>query len=205
MKIRCWLLLKVALSMVLASFWAVEKTWAEVPVPSAWQGQITGQVHNTPFRLQVSIEIKSPLPFESNPVHIFVGAGNPSDIGHLFLASATQLNTYRGTATLQYLSLSLQGDKLSAVLTDTHSAEAAKANGFSGPNVSAAEASDLMRDVLQNAWGPTEMFGFDRGATLSINFQGNTLSGSIQGAGGSYTGTSSQVHYRAEMTAARIK
>jgi hypothetical protein len=116
-----------------------------------------------------------------------------------------QVNTYRGTASLQYLSLSLQKDQIGAVLTDTHRAEAAKANGFSGPNVSAAAASDLMRDVLQNAWGPTEMFGFDPGATLRIDFQGNTLSGSIQGRGGSYTATASRVNYRAEMTAARIK
>jgi len=178
---------------------------AEVPVPSKWQGEIVGRVFNKVFRLPVVIEIKRPLPFERNPFHLFLGAGNPKDIGHLYLASAMRFNTSRGPATLQYLSIFLQGNHLRARLTETHGAEAAKVNGFSGPNVSAEQASPLMRDVLRNAWGPSEMFGFSKGAMLTLRFQGNRLSGTVQGVGNSYTGTSSSVVYQARMAARRVR
>lgn len=179
--------------------------WAEIPVPSQWQGEITGQVHNTPFRLPVVIEFNRPLPYENNPLHIFVGAGDPNDMGHLYLSSALELNTSRGPATLQYLTISMQGSQLQARLSDDHRAEAAKSNGFSGPNVSAEQASDLMKGVLRDVLGATEMFGFDIGATLAIHIDGSQLSGTIQGSGSSYTGTSSQVKYRANLTAMPIR
>ncbi|MBW2094001.1 MAG: hypothetical protein JRI80_03860 [Deltaproteobacteria bacterium] len=178
---------------------------AEIPIPSNWQGEIVGRVFNKVFRLPVTIEIRRPLPFERNPFHLFLGAGNPKDIGHLYLASAMRFNTSRGPATLRYLSIFLQGNQLRARLTETHGAEAAKVNGFSGPNVSAVQASPLMRDVLRNAWGPTEMFGFSRGTMLTLRFQGNRLSGIVQGAGNSYTGTSSSVVYQARMAARRVR
>jgi hypothetical protein len=176
---------------------------AQIPVPSRWQGEIAGQVHNKAFRLPVTIELKKSLPHEDNPFNVFVGAGDPDQIGHVFLSSAMPFSTTRGTATLQYLDISIQGNRLQAVLTDDHRSEAAKANGFSGPNVSADEASDLMKDVLRNAWGNTEMFGFSIGTNLTINFSANQLSGMIQGAGGSYTATSSPVRYQARMEARR--
>ena len=178
---------------------------AEVPIPSNWQGEIVGRVFNKMFRLPVTIEIRRPLPFERNPFHLFVGAGNPKDIGHVYLASAMRFNTSRGPATLRYLSVFLQGNRVRARLTKTHGAEAAKATGFSGPNVSAAQASPLMRGVLRNAWGPTEMFSFGRGATLMLRFQENRLSGTVQGTGSSYTGTSSSVVYQARMAARRVR
>lgn len=178
---------------------------AEVAVPSNWEGEIVGRVFDKVFRLPISIEIRKPLPFEKNPFHLFIGAGNPQDIGHLFLASAVRFNTRRGTATLRYLTIFLQGSQVQARLTQTHHGEAAKVNGFSGPNVSAGQASPLMRGVLRNAWGATEMFGFGRGAVLTLSFQGNRLSGSVQGAGNSYTGTSSSVVYRGKLAARRTR
>lgn len=175
------------------------------PIPSTWHGEIVGRVFNKVFRLPLTIEIRRPFPFERNPFHLFLGAGNPKNIGHIYLSSAMRFNTSRGPATLQYLSLTLWGNQVKATLTETHSAEAAKANGFSGPNVSAAQASPLMRGVLRNAWGPTEMFSFSRGATLMLRFQGNRLSGTVQGTGSSYTGTSSSVVYQARMAARRVR
>ena len=205
MKIFPTKVLSITLFLALASCLSATPMWAATPIPSQWRGEITGQVHNTKFRLPVSIEIKPPLPFENNPLNIFVGAGNPTDIGHLFLASAMKFNTSRGPVTLQYLSISIRQTRLQARLTDHHGAEAAKGNGFSGPNVSAEQASDLMKDVLRNAWGSAEMFGFNVGATLVIDFSGNRLSGTVQGLGSSYTGTTSGVAYGARMTATRVK
>jgi len=181
------------------------KIWADALVPSQWKGEIVGQVHGHSFRLPVSIEFSPPLPHENNPLHLFIGVGNPKAIGNIYISSAMRFSTSRGPATLQYFTIYIQGSRLQAKLTDHHGAEAAKGNGFTGPNVSAEQASDLMKDVLRNAWGATEMFGFDVGASLVIRFSGNELYGSIQGRGGSYTGTSSQVQYRAELRARRIK
>jgi hypothetical protein len=178
---------------------------AEVPIPSRWQGEIVGRVYNKTFRLPVTIEISRQLPFERNPFHLFLGAGNPKNVGHVYLSSAMRFNTSRGPATLRYLAISLRGNQLRARLTETHGAEAAKVNGFSGPAVSAAQASPLMRDVLRNAWGSTEMFCFSRGTVLMLRFQGNQLSGTVQGAGNSYTGTSSSVAYQARMVARRAR
>jgi hypothetical protein len=78
-------------------------------------------------------------------------------------------------------------------------------NGFNGPNVSAEQASELMKGVLQRVWGPTEMFRFFVGATIDLNFDGNTLSGTVQGKGSSYTGTSSSVRYTGGIVATRIR
>lgn len=178
---------------------------AEMPVPSRWEGEITGQVQNTAFRLPVAIEFKSPLPHENNPLNIFIGAGDPKDPGHLYLSSAMPFNTSSGPVTLQYLMVTINESQIQAKLTDSHAAEAAKANGFSGPNVSAQEASDLMKGVLRDALGATEMFGFNIGATLVIDLNGNRLSGTIQGSGNSYTATSSRVPYRAGLIANRVR
>ena len=183
-------------------------SWAQPPVPSRWQGEIKGTVYNKPFTLMVELELKRALPHENNPFHLFIGAGNPQNMGHLFLSSAIQKKTSSVSnriATLQYLTIYQQGNRLQATLTNDHRAEAAKANGFSGPNVSAAEASDLMRDILKNAWGNSEMFGFSRGASLLIQFNSNGMSGTIQGRGSSYTATSSTVQYQAQFQARRIQ
>lgn len=183
-------------------------SWAQPPVPSRWQGEITGKVYNQTFRGMVELELKPALPHENNPFHLFIGAGNPQDIGHLFLSSAMQFRTSpvsNRIATLQYLTIYLQGNRVQATLTDDHGGEAAKANGFGGPNVSAAQASDLMKGVLQNAWGNSEMFGFSRGATLMIQFNSNRMSGTIRGMGSSYTATSSPVEYQAQFQAQRIQ
>ena len=198
---RCSLMLFV----VWAGLAAFSDTWAQMPVPSLWRGEISGQVHNAGFRLPVTVEIKPALPHEANPFHLFVGAGEPSQVGHVFLSSAMQFGTSRGPATLQYLAVSMQGARLTANLTSDHRAEAAKANGFCGPNVSAEQASDLMKGVLRDAWGATEMFGFTVGARLTADLNANQLAGAIEGSGGSYTATSSAVPYRARFSATRVR
>ena len=191
--------------ITLIIFGTTAVSWSQPPVPSHWRGEITGKVHNKTFRLPVDLEFKQPIQHENNPFHLFIGAGKPQDVGNLFLSSAMSFSTRKGDATLQYLTISLQGNRLQATLSDTHKAEAAKANGFSGPNVSAAQASSLMRDIMKDVYGDCEMFGFSRGATLTIQFNGNQLSGVIRGNGVSYTETSSPVQYQAQFQARRIK
>ncbi len=174
-------------------------------IPSTWQGEIRGRVHNENFRLPLTIEIRQPLPYEKNPMHICVATDKPDDIGHVFLSSAQQLSTSRGPVTLQYFFVSLSGSRMHAGLVDDHRAEAAVINGFSGPNVSAEQASDLMQGILEDAWGATEMFRFDVGATLVITFFENRLSGTLKGSGRSYTNTSSSVNYFADINAKRLR
>ncbi len=180
-------------------------TLAQTPVPSRWKGVIEGKVHNKSFRLPVVLEIKPSMAHENNPFHLFIGSGDNDDIGYLYIISAMMFNTSSGRATLQYFTMTQRGNVLEGTLTNTHKSAAAKANGFTGPNVSAAEASDLMRDILKDAWGDSEMFGFSRGVTIKIQFNGNKLSGAVSGSGTSYTATSSSVQYQARFQAERVQ
>ncbi len=198
------LLLVIALP-VLSCFLVPGIVWAGIPIPSVWKGQIAGTVYNRSFSLPVIIEIKQALPHENNPLHIYVGTDNPQDIGHLYLTSALQFKASNGLVTLNYLAISVKGQRLQARLINTHGSEAAKANGFTGPNVSAEQASNLMKGILRDAWGPSEMFGLKVGATLFLNFQGNQLYGAIKGFGSSYTATSSDIQYVGNIRATRIR
>ncbi|MDD2466423.1 MAG: hypothetical protein PHI97_20680 [Desulfobulbus sp.] len=193
------------LLMVWANPLGVSLSWAQFPVPSQWQGEISGQVHGTFFRIPVTLALSSPISGEQNPFHVFIGAGETDQFGHVTLSSAIQVNTRHGLVTLKYLSVTTQDTRFSAHLTQDHTTEAAKINGFSGPNVSAAEVSTLMKDVLRNAWGSSEMFGFSVGTRLVAEQRGHELWGTLAGSGRSCTGTSSEVFYQAQFKAVRMK
>lgn len=105
-------------------------------------------------------------------------------------------------ATLQYWNVRWDGQGVTAVLTDTNAAAAATLNGFTGPNVSAQEASPLMRGVMESL-GSTENFVFRQGAVVKILFGGDGLSGSLEGTGRSVTNTSSDVRYACSFRARR--
>lgn len=172
---------------------------------SEWKGEIQGQVYNQSFRLPVSISITEPLPDESNRVRLNMNAGNPSQIGHLALTSSLQLNTpYTGRqVTLQYCSIELQGAQLKAVLTNEHKGEGAVYNSFIAPNVSAESAPEGPGREVYKAMGPTEMFAFHQGAIVTMNLNGNELSGEVLGKGYSAAGifATPDVVYRGKFTA----
>ncbi|MGD9947872.1 MAG: hypothetical protein AB7U29_05260 [Desulfobulbus sp.] len=191
--------------MIWAGPLTVTELWAQIPVPSRWQGEISGEVHGVAFNLPISLELSPPIAGEQNPFHVFVGTGEADQVGNVYLSSAVRVNTSQGPVTLQYLSVSAQDARFSVNLTQNHGAEAAKVNGFSGPNVSADQASNLMKDVLRSAWGASEMFGFTVGAEVEVEQRGNELVGSLAGSGRSYTGTSTDVIYRAQFKAVRVK
>ena len=107
-------------------------------------------------------------------------------------------------ATLQYLNVAVQGASVTATLADTHAGSAAVRNMFTGPNVSMMEASDLMRSVMATL-GPTEMSVFGRGAVVRMQFEGATLTGTVQGSGRSISNTTSDVGYSCRFQARRMK
>lgn len=183
----------------------VTPSWAQFQVPGRWQGEILGQVHGMAFQLPVTIELSPSIEGERNPFHVFIGGGETNQPGQVSVTSALRINTANGPVTLQYLSVVVRNDRFSASLTQTHGAEAAKINGFSGPNVSAEQASNLMKDVLRSAWGAAEMFGFAAGMQIEVEQQGNLLQGTIAGHGSSYTGTSGDVGYQARFKAQRVR
>jgi hypothetical protein len=173
--------------------------------PSQWEGEISGNIENQPFHLPVTVELGKPIAGEKNPVHLFIGAGEPSrDLGHVLLMSANQLQKGKSKTTIQYLAVKREGNRILATMTDSGQAEAAAINGFTGPNVSAQQASDLMRDVLQSAWGETEIFSFLTGTSAELTISGESLSGTLLGSGVSFTGTS-RAEYSATLNAKRVK
>lgn len=204
--------------------------FGQVPVPSAWEGRVTGTLRGVRFDLPVSLELKPALPFEKNPFHLFVGTTEVKRVGDFGLMSAAEMGTGgsvktysqsrwggigiydktvarvpgRGNVTLQYLSMRQEGSVVTAALSETQADAAAAGNIFVGPNVSAAEASDVMRGVMEQM-GPTEMFVFARGATLRLEFSPGGVTGSVAGQGGSVLGTSSPVAYRATLRARRVR
>ena len=90
------------------------------------------------------------------------------------------------------------------MLTETNAGAAAAINGFSGPNVSAQDASPVMRGVME-AIGNTEMFVFRKGATIRMSLEGGLPRGTAEGAGGCITNTSSEVAYACRFEAKRVK
>ena len=196
-------------------------------VPSRWEGRVIGEIHGKRFDMPATIELRRPLPWENNPFHLFVGTPSVEQVGAFGLRSAIEMGTGRtykvydsrkvgvydytvtripgrGNVTLQFLSIRQAGKIVSAVLTNTHKQSAAAANTFTGPNISALEASDLMRDVLRQL-GETEMFIFIQGASLRLQFGETEVTGIISGAGSSVLGTSTNVQYRCSIRAQRVK
>jgi hypothetical protein len=174
---------------------------------SQWQGEIRGQVYGQSFHLPLDVVFREPLPDENNPVNVFLGAGDPSQVGNVFLTSASQYTVSSGQVTLQYFSVETSGSELSAILTDAHFSEAAAANLFTAPNVSAQSAPEGPGRQIYETMGPTEMFAFLEETQLNVNVSGDTLSGNVQGSGQSITGVfpTGDVVYSAEFTAARVE
>ncbi len=203
--------------------------FSQPSTPSRWEGRATGSVAGERFDVPITIELSPPLPHEANPFHLFLGTSSVTRVGDLLLMSATQMGTggsykvYRtgrygvgvydqtlarttgdGNVTLQYMKVTPQGSSVTAVLTETQAAAAAAGNTFTGPNVSAQEASDLMRGVME-ALGPTEIFALGRGATVRLDFGKDEVTGSVAGVGRSVLNTSSDVRYNCAIRARRVQ
>lgn len=179
-----------------------------IPLPSRWSGYVTGQVHQSRFRLPITIECSQPLPGELNPANVFMAIGEESQVGQALLFSARQFTTpYTGrTATLQYLAVEIRGQQIRAQLIDDHAAEAAVMNGFTAGNLSAETAPPVMRDIYRSL-GTTELFAFRRGARVVMERQGDRLFGALQGAGHSYTGIFPlpDIGYEGQFEAVRVR
>lgn len=171
-----------------------------------YQGKMTGQVYNRSFELPVTIEVTPPIKDESNPVHLNFSAGSPNQIGSFVLTSGGQFVTPQSgrKVTLEFLSIDRQGSTLRANLNNTHKgAGAAGNNTFTAPNVTAEHAPDNMKDIYKSL-GP-EVFAFNEGTRILLNFDGGEIDGSIEGTGFSVTGIFPipDVKYKGRMTARR--
>ncbi|MBM9614143.1 hypothetical protein JWJ90_07560 [Desulfobulbus rhabdoformis] len=225
--------MKRILVLIVACSLLVSIAFAAPPLPSTWQGQANGNIHGVAFHQPMVLELKQPLAYENNPLHLFLGTTTDDQVGGLYLVSAAKfsgggsgyvydknpsgIGIYKkrivphsydtpspGTALAQYLSITIQGDTVTAILSNTNSKLAAAANSFTGPNVSGLEASAVMRSVLQSM-GTTEMFLLQKGAQLRLQFQGNRVDGYLQGYGRSVLNTSSDVGYSCRFQLHRVK
>jgi hypothetical protein len=170
-----------------------------IPIPSTWQGEITGQIHNQRFTLPVVIVLKPPISYEQNPLHLMIGSDPADAIGSLMLISALSFNTSSGNVTLQYLSVQVQENQIIATLNNQHTQESAAANQFTAPCFSDGGVVGCLM--------PTEPYLFTVGTTMILNFNGNQLIGQIQGNGTSIMGMSDifELPYQGEFSAVRIE
>ena len=225
--------LRISIYAVLAVTLGRGMVQAQVPIPSKWEGKAIGHVYGADFSLPVVIEISDSLPYEKNPFHLFIGSTSMTNVGDVLLTSAMKVSTGGGgirydtgsamgvyterttphssqkpaagdAALLQYLTIKQEGSRVTAVLTNVNMNAAAAINAFTGPNVSAKEASALMRGVLESL-GTNENFVFLQGATLQLRFDGGNLNGSVAGKGRSILNTSSDIEYSCRIQAKRIK
>ena len=172
-----------------------------------WQGEIQGHVFGQPFQQPVVVEIGAPLPHENNPMNLFIGVPDVYAVGSLGLYSALPFTSPSGgEVTLQYFTLTVQNDQIKAVLSNDHMAEAAVANQFTAPNVSAHSAPPIMQDIYRSL-GLTEFFAFREGTQVSIKVDGSKLTGHIYGTGGSIWGIfpTPDVTYEATFVATRVR
>ena len=225
--------IKQLLLVVVGNLVLLGTIWAAPPIPSTWQGELSGTIHGVAVHQSVVLELQPPLPYETNPFHLFLGTATSNQLGDISLVSAAQffsggtgyvydnqptgIGIYKkrvrphqkdrpapGTALVQYLTLFIQGEQVVARLTDTNSKLSAAANTFTGPNVSALEASPVMRSVMQSM-GATEMFLVQQGAELRLRFDKNRAEGSFQGIGRSVINTSSDVLCRCTLHLQRVQ
>lgn len=197
----------IGIALSISTSFAIQLPAFSFPVGSQWRGVAEGQVFNQRFRLPVVIEFRRPLPQESNPIGLFLGVGTPQQVGNANLFSALSLNTSSGAATLQYLSIQTSRTQLTGRLVNNRSAEAAAANQFYAPNVSAAYAPPIMRSVY-GSLGSYELFIFNQGATISLAYNSaGQIQGRIQGNGSSGAGIFPlpPINYQAMLIVERVR
>jgi hypothetical protein len=107
-------------------------------------------------------------------------------------------------ALLQYMTISQNGALVTAVLSNINIKAAAAANLFTGPNISAMEASPVMRSVMEGL-GSTEVFILQKGARLQMQFDKDFVNGIMEGSGRSVLNTSSDVVYTCRFQARRVE
>jgi hypothetical protein len=184
--------LLLSISLVSSSAYA-----QNIPIPSTWQGEITGQIYNQTFTLPVVIVLKQPISYEQNPLYLMIGSDPAEAVGSLMLVSAMSFNTSSGNVTLQYLSVQVRGNQIVATLNNQHIQESAAANQFTAPCFSDGGVVGCLM--------PTEPYIFTVGTTMILNCNDNQLIGKIQGTGTSIMGMSDifELPYQAELRAIR--
>ena len=178
-----------------------------VQAPSQWQGFIKGKVANEPFRLPITIQFTQPRSHETNPIGFYINAGDfYSQIGSIALASSHQVDASGGRATLQYFTINVYSSQIRGVLVNEHKAEAGALNQFVSANTSAQSAPPGPAQHLQEYLSAPRVCAFYKGAVLTMNLSGETLTGSIEGTGRSVNIVfPGDVRYQAEFVATRVR
>ena len=178
-----------------------------VQAPSQWQGFIKGKVANEPFRLPITIQFTQPRSHENNPIGFYINAGDfYSQIGSIALASSHQVDASGGRATLQYFNVNVYSSQIRGVLVNEHKAEAGALNQFVSANTSAQSAPPGPAQHLQEYLSAPRVCAFYKGAVLTMNLSGETLTGSIEGTGRSVNIVfPGDVRYQAEFVATRVR
>ncbi len=183
-----------------------------VLVPSEWQGELFGDVAGMPFSLPVIITLDEPAdPNSASPMELTLTTQTPygATIGHLLFTSSlpAQQGAPDQPTLFQYAVVTAQETGITAELVETHREAGKAVNTFIGPNLTCESAEPGLVRQHFCALGPHELFAFDLGTSLAMQFDGGQLQGTLSGAGASTTGVVplSDVTYIAQFIATRIR
>ncbi len=181
-------------------------------VPSEWEGELFGDVAGMPFSLPVIITLDAPAdPNFASPMELTLTTQTPygATIGHLLFTSSlpAQQGAPDQPTLFQYAVVTAQDTGITAELVETHRAAGKAVNTFVGPNLTCESAEPGLVRQHFCALGPHELFAFDLGTILAMQFAGDQAQGTLTGAGASMTGVVplGEVIYIAQFVGTRIR
>lgn len=169
------------------------------PIPSTWRGLADVQVAGQGVSVPIVLTFDVPKHDEQNPFYFGIAAGNsPEQAGAAFFTSSanTIVATGNGVLGLQFLTIQPTNKGFKAVLTSTEKELSSAMNTFSGPNV-AAQQGGILSEIPTGVSGANDLYIFNEGAIIDVEFQGDTLFGTIQGNGFSALWNTSGIPYEA--------
>lgn len=155
------------------------------PIPSTWRGLASVQVAGQEVSVPIVLTFETPKHGEQNPFYFGVSIGDDmEESGTALLASSinTVVTTGDGVLGLQFLTIQLTNKGFRAVLTRTEQELGSAINTFSGPNI-AAQQGGIMSEIQAGVSGVNDLYVFNEGAIIDVEFRGESLHGTIQGNG----------------------
>ncbi|MGF1566656.1 MAG: hypothetical protein ACFCVD_01035 [Nodosilinea sp.] len=169
------------------------------PIPSTWRGVASVQVAGQEVSVPIVLTFETPKHGEQNPFYFGVSIGNDmEEAGAAFLTSSINTVVARGNGVLglQFLTIQPTNKGFRAVLTRTEKELGSAMNTFSGPNVTAQQGG-IMSEIQAEVSGMNDLYVFNEGAVIDVEFQGKFLFGTIQGKGFSAVWGTSGIAYEA--------
>ncbi len=172
---------------------------SSLPIPSLWRGLAKVRVAGQEVSVPIVLTFKTPKHGEQNPFFFGLTVGDRGDqAGAANLISSTNavVAVGNGVLGLQFLTIKPTSKGFQAVLTKTEKELALAMNTFSGINVT-AQKGDIMSDIQAGVSGSNDLYIFNEGAIINVEFHEGALVGTIKGNGFSAVWGTSDIPYEA--------